>query len=93
MYLLVDFKSQTVEKKKRLTPAQLRYEKNERSREELEYKQRRLDQAKAREQRLQREDKRRPVEDTRKNVSTAVNVSREAKGWVNTGNKVFGWFR
>lgn len=61
--------------------------------EELAYKQRRLDQAKAREERLQREDKRRPLDDTRKNISTAVNVSREAKGWANTGNKLFGWFR
>jgi len=61
--------------------------------EELVYKQRRLDQAKAREERLQREDKRRPLDDTRKNISTVVNVSREGKGWVNTGHKIFGWFR
>lgn len=80
-------------KKKYLTPAQMHYEKNQRAKEELEYKQRRLDQAKAREERLQREDKRRPVDDTRKNISTAVNVSREAKGWANTGNKLWGWFQ
>lgn len=79
-------------KKKYLTPEEMHYEKNQRAKEELEYKQRRLDQAKAREERLQREDKRRPVDDTRKNISTAVNVSREAKGWANTGNKLFGWF-
>jgi hypothetical protein len=79
-------------KKKYLTPEEMHYEKNQRAKEELEYKQRRLDQAKAREERLQREDKRRPVEDVRKNVSGAVNVSREVKGWVNTGNKIFGWF-
>ena len=80
-------------KKRYLSPEEMHYEKNQRAKEELEYKQRRLDQARAREERLQREDKRRPVEDVRKNISGAVNVSREAKGWVNTGNKVFGWFR
>lgn len=80
-------------KKRYLTPAEMHYEKNQRAKEELEYRMRRLDQAKAREERLQREDKRRPVDDVRKNVSTAVNVSREAKGWLNTGNKIFGWFR
>ena len=79
-------------KKRYLSPEEMHYEKNQRAKEELEYKQRRLDQAKAREERLQREDKRRPVEDVRKNISSAVNVSREAKGWINTGNKIFGWF-
>lgn len=79
-------------KKKYLSPEEMHYEKNQRAKEELEYKQRRLDQAKAREERLQREDKRRPVEDVRKNISSAVNVSREAKGWLNTGNKLLGWF-
>ncbi len=77
-------------KKRYLSPAEMHYEKNQRAKEELEYKMRRLDQAKAREERLQREDKRRPVDDVRKNVSTAVNVSREAKGWLNTANKL-GW--
>jgi hypothetical protein len=80
-------------KKKYLSPEEMHYEKNQRAKEELEYKQRRLDQAKAREERLQREDKRRPIDDTRKNISTAVNVSREAKGWANTGNKLWGWFK
>jgi hypothetical protein len=80
-------------KKRYLTPEEMHYEKNQRAKEELQYKQRRLDQAKAREERLQREDKRRPVEDVRKNVSAAVNVSREAKGWINTGHKIFGWFK
>ena len=79
-------------KKKYLSSEEMHYEKNQRAKEELNYKQRRLDQAKAREERLQREDRRRPVDDTRKNISTAVNVSREAKGWANTGNKLFGWF-
>lgn len=79
-------------KKKYLTKEEAAHEKNERAKEELAYKQKRLDQAKAREERLQREDKRRPLDDTRKNVSAAVNVSREAKGWVNTGHKLFGWF-
>jgi hypothetical protein len=80
-------------KKRYLSPEEMHYEKNQRAKEELEYKQRRLDQAKAREERLQREDKRRPVEDVRKNISGAVNVSREAKGWVNTGHKILGWFK
>lgn len=79
-------------KKRYLSPAEMHYEKNQRAKEELEYKMRRLEQAKAREERLQREDKRRPVDDVRKNISTAVNVSREAKGWLNTGNKLLGWF-
>lgn len=105
MFILVDFatekkkkvRSYTIDpntgKKKYLSPEEMNYEKNQRAKEELEYKKRRLDQAKAREERLQREDKRRPIDDTRKNISTAVNVSREAKGWVNTGNKLFGWFK
>jgi len=80
-------------KKRYLSAAEMHYEKNQRAKEELEYKMRRLEQAKAREERLQREDKRRPIEDTRKNISTAVNVSREAKGWLNTVNKFLGWFR
>lgn len=80
-------------KKRYLSAAEMHYEKNQRAKEELEYKMRRLEQAKAREERLQREDKRRPVDDVRKNVSTAVNVSREAKGWLNTGNKLLGWFK
>lgn len=80
-------------KKRYLSAAEMHYEKNQRAKEELEYKMRRLEQAKAREERLQREDKRRPIEDTRKNISTAVNVSREAKGWLNTGNKLLGWFK
>lgn len=67
-----------------------RYEKLKQGESEKDYRERRLKAAALREQRLQREDKRKPLQDLRRNINTVTSVSKEGRSWWNFFNKLKG---